>query len=82
MNAWLWGPAGGNVAGSAGQAGQRRRFCWSGGVDGVGGLGWCDGVGDRVGAVRWGRVVGALGRRRHLGGRADVVSQSGGGDRC
>lgn len=35
-----------------------------------------------VGAVRWGRVVGALGRRRHLGGRADVVSQSGGGDRC
>lgn len=32
-----------------------------------------------VGAVRWGRVVGALGRRRHLGGRADVVVSQGEG---
>lgn len=32
-----------------------------------------------VGAVRWGRVVGALGRRRHLGGRADVVVSQGKG---
>ena len=68
MNAWLWV-----------RLGRRRRFCWSGGVDGVGGLGWVDGVGDRVGAVRRGRVVGALGRRRHLGGRADVVVGQGEG---
>lgn len=33
----------------------------------------------RVGAVRWGCVVGALGRRRHLGGRADVVVSQGEG---
>lgn len=32
-----------------------------------------------VGAVRWGRVVGALGRRRHLGGRPDVVVSQGEG---
>ena len=59
--------------------GQRCRFCWSGGVDGVGGSGWGDDVGDRVGAVRWGCVVGTLGRRRHLGGRADVVVSQGEG---
>lgn len=59
--------------------GRRSRFCWSGWVDGVGGLGWVDGVGDRVGVVRRGRVVGAPGRRRQLGGRADVVVSQGEG---
>lgn len=75
------GPGWGDVADLVGQVGppsqvllvglgRRRRFCWSGGIDDVG---------DRVGAVRWGCVVGALGRRRHLGGRADVVVSQGEG---
>lgn len=69
VNAWLWA-----------RLGRRRRFCWSGGVDGIGGLGWGDDVGDRVGAVRRGRVVSALGRRRQLGGgRVDVVVSQGEG---
>ena len=84
VNAWLWA-----------WLGRRRRFCWSGGVDGIGGLGWGDGVGgsgwgdgvggsgwgddvgDRVGAVRQGRVMGALGRRRHLGAGSTASSVRG-----
>lgn len=62
------GPAGATSQISLVRLGRRRRFCWSGGVYGVG---------DRVGAVRRGRVVGAPGRRRHLGGRADVVVSQG-----
>lgn len=73
------GPAGATSQISLVRRGRRRRFCLSGGGDGIGGLGWGDDVGDRVGAVRWGCVVGTLGRRRHLGGRADVVVSQGEG---
>ena len=70
VNAWLWGPAGATSQVLLVMRGRRSRFCWSG---------WGDDVGDRVGAVRWGCVVGTLGRRRHLGGRADVVVSQGEG---
>lgn len=64
------GPAGATPQVLLVRRGRRRSFCCSGGVDGVG---------DRVGAVRRGRVVGAPGRRRQLGGRADVVVSQGEG---
>lgn len=67
---------------------------WTSGVGGCEhlamGPGWGDVAGSagrvgstasagQVGTVRWGCVVGALGRRRHLGGRADVVVSQGEG---
>lgn len=61
------GPVWGRVAGSAGQAGSTASAGWVGSTASVTGLV----------LVRHGRVVGALGRRRHLGGRADVVVSQG-----
>ena len=73
------GPAGATSQISLVRRGRRRRFCLSGGGDGIGGLGWDDDVGDRVGAVRRGRVVGAPGRRRHLGAGPTASSVRGRG---
>lgn len=53
--------------------GQRCRFCWSGGVDGVGGSGWGDDVGDQVGAGPAGLRRGRARPTPPLRGRADVV---------
>ena len=72
VNAWLWA-----------RLGRRRRFCWSGGVDGIGGLGWGDDVGDRVGAgqtgLRRGRArptspLRGQGRRRRQSGEGTGAS--------
>ncbi|ERH14504.1 hypothetical protein HMPREF1978_01682 [Actinomyces graevenitzii F0530] len=68
MNAWLWA-----------RLGRRRRFCWSGGVDGIGGLGWGDDVGDRVGAGQTGLRRGRARPTPPLRGRADVVVSQGRG---
>lgn len=59
----------GNVAGSAGQVGSTASAGWVGATTSVTGLV----------LVRQGCVAGVLGRRRHLGGRADVVVSQGRG---
>jgi len=76
------GPAGATSQISLVRRGRRRRFCLSGGGDGIGGLGWDDDVGDRVGAGQTGPRRGHARPTPPVGGQGRRRRQSGGGDRC